>query len=250
MQIHRYGYGIGGFGRFSDYGLRFLVMVSEKAQDRYRALQFWEKYGLEATKEAFKVKRRTLYNWRKQLREGNEDIGSRNEKSRAPRKRRKRLWAKEVYEEIRRLRAMHPNLSKEKLYPFVKVFCETKKLSFPKPRTIGRLIADAPDKMRSGPVKLGPKGQRLERKKSPKGRKPKGYKAAAPGECGAFDTVEYFWMVSGDTSSRLPITTRASLLPGQPKAMRLWPPENSSVSSLKFFPIRFNRCSPIMALSS
>jgi transposase-like protein len=67
---------MGGFGRFSDYGLRFLVMVSEKAQDRYRALQFWEKYGLEATKEAFKVKRRTLYNWRKQLREGNEDIGS------------------------------------------------------------------------------------------------------------------------------------------------------------------------------
>ena len=36
MQIHRYGYGIRGFGRLSDYGLRFLAMVSEKAQDRYR----------------------------------------------------------------------------------------------------------------------------------------------------------------------------------------------------------------------
>ena len=42
---------------------------------------FWEKYGLEATMEAFKVKRRTLYNWRKQLSEGNEDIESLNEKS-------------------------------------------------------------------------------------------------------------------------------------------------------------------------
>ena len=40
-----------------DYGLRFMVMVSEKAQYRYRALWFWEKYGLEATTEAFKVKR-------------------------------------------------------------------------------------------------------------------------------------------------------------------------------------------------
>ena len=137
MQIHRYGYGIRGFGRFSDYGLRFMAMVSEKAQHRYRTLQFWEKYGLEATIEAFKVKRRTLYNWRKQLREGNEDIGSLNEKSRAPRKRRKRLWPKEIYEEIRRLRTMHPNLSKEKLYPFVKVFCDQRKLSCPKPRTIG-----------------------------------------------------------------------------------------------------------------
>ena len=35
------------FGRFSFYGLRFLVMVGEKAPDRYRALQFWEK-SLEA----------------------------------------------------------------------------------------------------------------------------------------------------------------------------------------------------------
>jgi len=59
-------------------------MVSEKAQQRYRALLFWEKYGLEATIEAFKVKRRTLYHWRKQLREGNKDIESLNEKSRAP----------------------------------------------------------------------------------------------------------------------------------------------------------------------
>jgi hypothetical protein len=30
-------------------------MVSEKTQDRYGALQFWEKYGLEPTIEAFKA---------------------------------------------------------------------------------------------------------------------------------------------------------------------------------------------------
>ena len=213
--------GLEGFGGFSDYGLRFLAMVSEKAQHRYRRLQFWEKYGLEATIEAFKVKRRTLYNWRKQLREGNEDIGSLNEKSKAPRKRRKRLWPKEIYDEIRRLRTMHPNLSKEKLYPFMKVFCDQRKLSCPKPRTIGRIIADAADKMCSRPVKLGPKGQRIERKKSPKGRKPKGYKASAPGQCGAFDTVEYFLDGIGRYGSHLPLTTRASLLPGQPRAMPL-----------------------------
>jgi len=48
------------------------------------------------------------------------------------------------------------NLSKEKLYPFVKVFCEARRFSCPKPRTIGRIIADQPDKMRSRPVKLRP----------------------------------------------------------------------------------------------
>lgn len=142
--------------------------------------------------EAFEIKRRTLYQWRKQLREGNHNLESLNEKSRAPRKRRKRLWPKEVIEEIRRLRSDYPNLGKEKLYPFIKSFCDQRKQSCPKPKTIGRIIADQPDKMRSRPVKLGPKGQRIERKKTPKGRKPKGYKATRPGECGAFDTVEYF----------------------------------------------------------
>ena len=142
--------------------------------------------------EGFKVKRRTLYDWRKQLRDGHEDMESLNGKSRAPRRRRKRLWPKEILAEIGRLRKEHSNLGKEKLYPFVKVFCEARKLSCPKARTIGRIIADQPDKMRSRALKLGPKGQRIERKKTPKGRKPKGYKATAPGECGAFDTVEYF----------------------------------------------------------
>jgi transposase InsO family protein len=192
VQIQRYGYGIRGFGRLSNYGLRFMVMVSDKAQYRYEVLRFWERYGLAPTLEAFKVKRRTLYHWRGQLRIDGGDLEALNEKSRAPRLKRKRLWPKEVTEEIRRLRTLYPNLSKEKLYPAMKLFCEQRKLSCPKARTIGRIIADQPDKMRSRPIKVRSNGQRIERKKRPKGRKPKGYKASAPGQCGAFDTVEYF----------------------------------------------------------
>ena len=108
--------------------------------------------------EAFEIKRRTLYHWRKKLNDANCDLESLNERSRAPRKRRKRLWPKEIIEEIRRLRSERPNLGKEKLYPFVKQFCEKKKLNCPKSRTLGRIITDAPDKMRSRPMKLGPKG--------------------------------------------------------------------------------------------
>lgn len=167
-------------------------MVSERAQYRYRVVRFWEKYGLEATIEAFGVKRRTLYDWRMKLREGAERPEALNDRSRAPRVRRKRLWPKEIVNEIRRLRSEYPNLSKEKLYALLKSWCEKRKLECPKPRTIGRIIADAPDKMRSRPMKLGPNGQRIEKRKIPKSRKPKGYKASAPGECGAFDTVEYF----------------------------------------------------------
>jgi hypothetical protein len=84
VQIHRYGYGIRGIGRLSNYGLRFMVMVSDKAQYRYGVLRFWEKYGLAPTLEAFKIKRRTLYHWRRQLRMEGWDLEALNEKSRAP----------------------------------------------------------------------------------------------------------------------------------------------------------------------
>jgi hypothetical protein len=52
--------------------------------DIYGVLRFWEKYGLAPTLEAFKVKRRTLYHWRWQLRMGGEDLEALNEKPKAP----------------------------------------------------------------------------------------------------------------------------------------------------------------------
>ena len=45
----------------------FLVMVGEKAQYRFEVLQFG-KSGLAPTLEALKLKQRTLYHWRRQLR--------------------------------------------------------------------------------------------------------------------------------------------------------------------------------------
>ncbi len=44
-----------------------LPIISEKAKEGRHALAFWEKYGAEATKEAFKVSRATLYRWQKSL---------------------------------------------------------------------------------------------------------------------------------------------------------------------------------------
>ncbi len=94
--------------------------------------------------------------------------------------------------EIRRLRMLRPNLGKEKLYLIVNPFCSLKGLPCPKPATIGRIIASAPDKMRTVPMKVRPNGKRIARKRVPKPRKPKGFVANSPGHCGAFDTVELF----------------------------------------------------------
>lgn len=192
MQIHHFGYRLRGFLRLADYAIRWENMVSEKAKHKARVLSFWAKHGLEPTIEAFGVRRRTLYYWRGQIVRGGGKIEALNEMSKAPHCRRRRIWPQPVIREIRRLRSEHPNLSKEKLYLSLRPFCDKLGLGCPKARTIGRIIADAPDKMRSVPMKVRPNGQRVQRKKTHRQRRPKGFVASAPGQCGAFDTVEMF----------------------------------------------------------
>ena len=191
MQIHNFSYRIRGFLRLADYAIRWEDMVSEKGKHKARVLSFWARHGLEATEEAFGVKRRTLYYWRSQLIKGGGKLEALSEGSKAPHRRRKRSWPGAVSCEIRRLRTEHPNLSKEKVYLALKPFCDSRGLCCPKPRTVGRIIAQAPDKMRTVPMKIRPNGQRVT-KKAKRERKPKGFKASSPGHCGAFDTVELF----------------------------------------------------------
>ena len=67
--------------------------------------------------------------------------------SKAPKNRRMRRWPLEMRKEIRRLRERHPNIGKEKVHVLLVAWCAKRSVRCPGVRTIGRLIADAPDKM-------------------------------------------------------------------------------------------------------
>jgi transposase InsO family protein len=162
------------------------------SQHRIKILKFWSKHGLEATQEAFGVSRRSLYRWQKQLKDHGSHETALIPRSRAPVGRRKRRWPLEIVAEIRRLRSQYPNLGKEKLHPLLEPFCQTRQWPCPSVRTIGRLIADAPDRMRAVPIRLNAKGQRRTLRRPARVRKPKGFKVTAPGQCVALDTVERF----------------------------------------------------------
>jgi len=115
-----------------------------------------------------------------------------NEKSKRPKKVRQRFWSAEIVAEIRRLRTDYHNLGKENVYQSLKSFCESRGLVCSKIRTIGRIIADAPDKMRTFPVKVRHNGQIVSKKRQKKDRKPKNFIATHAGHCGSFDTIERF----------------------------------------------------------
>ena len=44
-------------------------MITKKALRKARVLAFWEKHGLQAAMEAFGFKRRTLFLWKRKLKE-------------------------------------------------------------------------------------------------------------------------------------------------------------------------------------
>jgi len=190
-RIHCKYTGIKGFMTVYNDAIRYRYMITEQAKLRAKILVFWEKHGLEATLDAFPIKRSTLYAWKKQWEEGGKRMDTLNEKSRAPRTRRKRLWPHEVIQEIKRLREIHPNLGSEKIHPLLSQFSKERNLPCPQPRTIANLIKDHGG-LRIFPQKISHFGKTKSVKRQKVLRKPKDLKPEYVGHLVALDTVERF----------------------------------------------------------
>ena len=136
--------------------------------------------------DAYHVSRSSLYSWRRKYRLGN--IRELSNYSTAPRRRRRRNWPAEVVAEIRRRRENYP-YGAPKIHLLIQPWCAKRGLPCPSPRTIARLIADAPDQMRL--VRVTPRrNSQPQRQRKP--RLGKGFKATHPGHCIALDTVQRF----------------------------------------------------------
>lgn len=169
--------------------IRWRDMITTQAKERAKVLAFWQKHGLEATRDAFPVKRRSLFNWKKKLKQGNGKVEALNPGSRVPRAKRTRLWDPRIIAELKRLRTAYPNLGKEKLHPLLVEFSSPLHLNCPKPKTIGRLIKDLGG-LRRFPQKIRHNGKVVAIKRQKVLRKPKDFKALFPGHCVALDTFE------------------------------------------------------------
>jgi transposase-like protein len=157
-------------------------MTPKDAQERLKILRFWERHGLQATRDAFGVSRRTLYRWKKALREAGGNPAALAAKSSAPKRKRTPKTEARLAAEVRRLRTLWPNLGKEKPSVLLAPWCREQGIALPSVSTIGRIIARAPDKMRFCPPRLDARGRIRPMRGRPKPRKPQGVKTA-PLEC-------------------------------------------------------------------
>lgn len=139
MQNQYISYGIQGIYQVADYALRW-DMSNTTAQYRHKILCFWDKHGLQATIDAFAVSRRTLYLWKRLYREAG--LSGLTPKPKTPKRKRQRQWPEAVVVEIKRLRRCYPNLGKEKLYPLLKVFCESQQYRCPSVSSIVHPVAE------------------------------------------------------------------------------------------------------------
>jgi transposase InsO family protein len=191
MRIKRVNYHVKGLVNLADYALRLAHMISDKAKQRVKILAFWERHGLKATLDAFPVRRSSLFSWKRKLKQEKGRLEALNDASRAPGKRRKRLWPQGVIDEIKRLRARYPNLGKDKVCPLLSEFCDEKGLRCPKISTIGRLIKDCGG-LCVFPQTIYHNGKIKPIKRAKILRKPKAFIAEYPGHLVALDTIEKF----------------------------------------------------------
>src|SRR3989338_11629308 len=166
-------------------------MITEKAKHRMRVFAYWEKLCIQSIMDAFNVKRRPLFNWKKALKKGGGKIEALNRGKREPKKKRERIWPLDVLNEIKRIRWQYPNLGPNKICPLLLEFCLEKRIKCPKPITIKRLIKDLGG-LRMTPQKVSHFGKIKSLKRRKVLRKPKDLKAEYPGHVVALDTVERF----------------------------------------------------------
>ena len=70
MRIFNKYRGTRGFVVAAERGIRWRYMITKTAIRRTEILAFWAKHGLTAVIDAFEIKRRTLFNWKRKLKAG------------------------------------------------------------------------------------------------------------------------------------------------------------------------------------
>lgn len=191
MQIGFKYWNCRGFGRLYDYGYKYTHMITKEAKQRLKILQFWRKYGMEATTDAWGAKRSTLFGWWKIYQDSGCKIESLNPGKQERIHKNKRSVDRRIIAEIRRLRLeVCPNMGKGKIKKYLDIFCIQNSLAVISESTIGRIVKEK--KIYHHRQKVAHNGQIKIIQRRKKLRKPKEFKVNGPGDLIEIDTVVKF----------------------------------------------------------
>jgi transposase InsO family protein len=114
--------------------------ASEKAKYRLKVIEFHNKYGTLATKDAFNTSKATIYRWKKILKDNHGRLSSLVPLSTAPKHPRIMMTDQRIVLFIKQIRKNHPRLGKEKIKPLLDEYCQKQAITSISQSTIGKLI--------------------------------------------------------------------------------------------------------------
>ena len=204
MHIFNKFRGTHGFVSLWHEVIRFRYMITDEAKQRVRMLAFWERHGIEATRDAFGISRRTLFRWQRMLRDMGGKLDGLNPAPTTPHRRRTRTIPAAIIHRIIELRTLHPCLGKEKIRSILADAGYAGSIS-----TVGRIIADLKRRHRlPAPTTLslsGRTGKLIVRVSRPnqKLRRPRGYRVLEADTVVRFiDGVKRYILTGIDTEAR------------------------------------------------
>jgi len=138
-----------GIKRFMQY-ISNISHLEKKTQEvvfkRIEIIEFFDEYGKEATKKAFKVGRSAVYDWKSKLNKSSGKLSSLAPLSKTPRTRKRRAVSKEHIEFIELYRKEHPGVDKVAIKPVLDAVCVAVGLNTISESTIGRIIKELKEK--------------------------------------------------------------------------------------------------------
>jgi len=182
-----------GFSRLYNYGLKHYpnYMITKEAEQRVKILQFWKKYGLQATTDAYGAKQSTLYLWWKIYKDNGYITTSLNPGNQARKNNNKRDIHPLILKEIKRLRLeVCPNMGKTKLTKYLSIFCNKNSLPTYSESKIGRIIKEK--KIYHQRQKISHFGKIKIVKRTKKLRKPSDLTINSPGDLVEIDVIVRF----------------------------------------------------------
>jgi transposase InsO family protein len=163
-------------------------MIQEKAKRKYEIIIFFRKHGLEATMDAFRKSKSSIYSWDKRFRESSDDMISLNEKPRVRNNQERRSYHYKIIEFIGKIREKR-RFGKDKIKLFLDNFCDKEGFKKISVSTIGRIIKDKDMTIKR---KFTPSGRETKKPSKIEKLRRKDHEPEKLGEIEESDTIERY----------------------------------------------------------
>ena len=198
-QIYIASYFRSGYSRFMQFINNILDHPKrESIEKRLEIIKFCDRFGFEATRQAFGKSRSTIYLWKQKLKKGDGKLSALAPGDRTPLRKRHRVVHPFIERFIIQYREEHPGVDKTTITPALSAACLGQGIKPVSESTVGRIIHDLKQKGRiakSNKIslngrtgKLVSRGPRQPRKKMRR----KDFYPVLPGELVEIDTVSIF----------------------------------------------------------